>query len=150
MAQRRVEHENTKEERLMKTKADPTDFIRPYVHRDVVSIAAGASLREVSETLSTAEVGALVVYDGGVVAGTISERDVVRALGDGADPDTVWAADVMTDEPICADPDDAIIVVAERMLQAGVRHLPVLGGGQPIGMVSAKDLLEAFIDTFRP
>jgi CBS domain-containing protein len=42
-----------------------------------------------------------------------------------------------------AHPGDDCAAVARRMLELGVRHLPVVdGGGRVVGMVSARDLLE--------
>ncbi len=49
----------------------------------------------------------------------------------------------MTGEPVYVDPDEPIITVAERMLDEGVRHLPVVSDGQVIGVVSVRDALRA-------
>src|SRR5690606_7232638 len=57
-------------------------------------------LRDVARCLEEADVGAAIVTRDDRVEGVISERDVVRALAGGADPDLIWAADVMTPEPI--------------------------------------------------
>ena len=83
------------------------------------------------------------------MSGIISERDVTRAMAEGAEPDAVWAADVMTPEPIAADPEDTILAAAERMITANIRHLPVLNGTGPVGVVSARDVLRALADASR-
>jgi len=54
-----------------------------------------ASLRRVAEVLTAADVGALVVIEGERTLGVVSERDVVRTLAEGGDPDAVRAADVV-------------------------------------------------------
>jgi CBS domain-containing protein len=71
----------------------------------------------------------------------VSERDVVDALAEGADPDEVWAGDVMVDDLVIAEPDEPILDVAERMGDEGVRHVAVVERGTIIGVVSARDLL---------
>ena len=49
---------------------------------EVVTIAPGASLAEAAELLSARKIGAVVVSsDGKSVAGILSERDIVRELG---------------------------------------------------------------------
>ncbi len=121
----------------------PEDPVRLLAHRQVVSVDLDATIREAAEILAEEEIGAVVVLDGIDVAGVLSERDIVRVLADGGDPDAVTAADAMTAEPMCADGEDSIRVTAERMLRAGIRHLPVLGPNQPMGMVSARDRLGA-------
>ena len=61
-------------------------------------------LREVAVILRDKDVEALLVRDAEGF-GILSERDVVCALTDGADPDEVWAADVMTREVLAAEPE---------------------------------------------
>jgi CBS domain-containing protein len=91
-------------------------------------------------------IGSVVVLEEGQVTGIVTERDVVAAVADGADPDETAAGDVMSEGPICADPEDTIRVTAERMLRAGVRHLPVLGSGNAVAMISARDLFSALTE----
>jgi CBS domain-containing protein len=125
----------------------PDDPVRLVMHGDVVSVDQGTTLREVAELMAAEEVGSVVVVEEGQVIGIVSERDVVVALGEGVDPDVISAGNVMSAGPMGIDPDDTVRYAAERMLQAGVRHLPVLGTGNPLGMVSARDLFAALTET---
>lgn len=124
----------------------PSDKVETVMHGDVVTVGPGASLRDAAEALVDEEVGALVVTETGQVTGILSERDIVRALAEGADPDGTSVSEVMTEGPLCADPEDTISVAAERMIRAGIRHMPVLGEGNPIGMISVRDLLGVLSD----
>ena len=72
--------------------------------------------------------------------------DLVWALGQGAEPDEVWVADVMTEDLVVADPDEPILDVAARMRDEGVRHVTVVENGTIVGVVSARDLLDVMID----
>ena len=78
----------------------PTDPVRTIMSTPVSQVDGQASLREVAEALTSAGVGALVVVDGERTLGVVSERDVVRALAQGGDPDLVWAADVLAPETV--------------------------------------------------
>jgi len=86
------------------------------------------------------EIGALPVFEGDALVGIISERDVVAALALGASLETALAAH-MTSVPATAEPGEDSVTVANRMLDLGVRHLPVVEGGRAVGMISATDLL---------
>lgn len=120
-----------------------TTRLRSIMTWPVVDVPAGTTMHEVAEQLATTKVGALLVVDGlrGVV-GLVSERDVVRFLAAGANPYDVTAAELMTRTVIAAQPDDTVQEVASRMIEAGVRHIPVLDGEKYVGMVSERDLLD--------
>ncbi len=86
------------------------------------------------------EVSALPVYRRHRLVGIITERDVVAAIADGADPATTKVADYMTDRPVTVRPDEDLEVAARRMATLGVRHLPVVDGGRLVGVLSMRDL----------
>lgn len=111
-----------------------------------VVIRSDLCLRDIARCMDQAGVSAAIVTRGGMVAGIVSERDVVAALGDGADPDEVWAADVMTPDPVWADPDDPPERALDLMLTAGVRHLPVVVEGDLLGVVSLREVLASAFD----
>lgn len=108
---------------------------------DVVTSDVGANLRELAQTMIDEEVGSVVIADMGQVLGIVTQHDVVFAVAEGMDPSQTQASDVMTEHPLCADVDDSIEVIVERMVEAGVLHIPVLRDGRPSGMLSARDLL---------
>jgi CBS domain-containing protein len=116
------------------------------MHRDVVSADRGASLRELVDCMSDGEVGSVVIIDLGRVVGIVTQRDIVVALANGEDLDSISAGEVMSEDPMCADVADTARTTAERLAQAGVLHVPVLEEGRPVGMVSARDLLMALTD----
>jgi CBS domain-containing protein len=110
-----------------------------------ISVGEKLTLRAVADVLAELDIGvALVTRPDGSV-GVVSERDVARALGAGADPDEVWAADVMIEDLVIAEPDETILDVAERMSAEGVRHVAVVDRGTIVGVVSARDLLPVLI-----
>jgi CBS domain-containing protein len=92
------------------------------------------------------DVGTLVVMAGDDIVGIISERDVVRAVADGADIDDVAVGAVMSPDPRYATTTDSIRAALNTMIAVGVRHLPVVEEGEVIGIVSMRDLVAPFID----
>ncbi|TIC84142.1 CBS domain-containing protein [Nocardioides sp. GY 10127] len=117
----------------------------------VVTIGPEAGVRELLAALAEHNVGALVVsVDGQTLLGIVSERDVVRHLHhDGTVVHNNVGA-IMTggDVHTCA-PDDDLDEVMSRMTELRVRHLPVLGDGTLVGIVSIGDLVKHKIDALQ-
>jgi CBS domain-containing protein len=108
----------------------------------VYSIDMDEALAVAASKMQFEAIGSLAVLRQGSFAGIITERDLVRAMAEDADPATTPVAAYMTEEPIVASPEDGTQEAAARMVALGIRHLPVLVGGEVVGMVSIRDLLE--------
>nr|BFE38371.1 CBS domain-containing protein [Actinomadura rugatobispora] len=112
------------------------------VYRPMVfGCQAGERLPEVARRMVEKKVGALAVLDGERVGGLITERDLVEALAASADPASVEASAYASTQIRTAALDEDSREVARRMLEVGVRHLPVDDHGRLVGMVSMRDLL---------
>jgi|HigsolmetaAR202D_1030399.scaffolds.fasta_scaffold26488_1 CBS domain-containing protein len=127
----------------------PDDPVRLVASEPVVTVEPTVTLSDLATKLELARVGAVAVTSDGRLDGVISERDLVRAVAARADPDDVWAADAMSDTPVRVDADEPIIVAAERMLDEGVRHLPVMADGEVVGIVSIRDVLEVLVSDWK-
>jgi CBS domain-containing protein len=115
--------------------------VRAMYTPEVLSAGANEDLAEVAARMQFHEVGALLVFRHGLLQGIITERDLMCAVADGADPATATVQRYMTRDPVTVTPDTEAAAAAALMLQLGVRHLPVMEGGQLVGMLSARDLL---------
>ena len=100
-------------------------------------------MREVAAALAADEIGAALVDGAHGPVGIASERDIVTALGTGADPDALQARDLMNTDLITAGPDEPVLGIVDLMLAAGIRHVPVIADGRPVGMVSSRDVVVA-------
>ena len=113
------------------------DVYRPTL----LTCDATDGLAAVARKMTAEEVGALAVVDGTRVVGVISERDITKAVAHETDLPAVPAARYMTEHLEVATVEADTRDVARLMLNAGVRHLPVVSGYTLIGMVSVRDLL---------
>ena len=122
------------------------DVIRHKPSQDVVTIAPGATVRELVALLAEHNVGALVVSDDGeTVMGIVSERDVVRHLhsDDSLLDNTVSA--IMTAEVHTCGGDDAVDALMALMTEQRVRHVPVVADGRLDGIISIGDVVKSRI-----
>jgi CBS domain-containing protein len=112
-------------------------------------VGADDTLRAVAAALTTAEAGALLVFETERSIGMVSGQDVVRSLAAGADSDEVWAADLMVEETVCGSPDDSLLHAADVMCELGLRYLPLRQEGQLVGIVSSREILGAVLGSQR-
>jgi CBS domain-containing protein len=98
---------------------------------------AAAAIR----TMLEAGVGSVVVTEDSRPVGIFTERDVLRLAGEGADFEGRLLRDVMTPNPLTISADDAILAAAQLMGERNLRHLPVVEGGNLVGIVSIRDVL---------
>jgi CBS domain-containing protein len=83
------------------------------------------------------------------VTGILTERDVLRAVATGGVEGTNVAA-WMTRDPETVDADESTGKAAAVMIHGGFRHLPVMDGGKPVGIVSIRDLMRVVVDDESP
>lgn len=117
---------------------DVGSIYRPWV----VASDGDERLAAAAVRMQDEQVGSLVVLEHGRFAGILTERDLVRALAEGADPEVATVADYMTAAPAAVTADATVGEVAATMFELECRYLPVVGsGGAVLGMVSIRDLL---------
>jgi CBS domain-containing protein len=121
--------------------------VRDLVTGDAIWIDPDATLRRGAEMMISHEMGSVAVQVDDALEGILTERDILRAVSDGADLDEERAGDWMTDHPDTFTPDMDIDEAADWMLASGFRHLPVVDEGRVIGVISIKDVLWALTDS---
>lgn len=116
--------------------------------RSVISVSPEASVAEIATIISSRRIGAVVVLnDHGGLAGIVSERDVVKALAkEGAKVLAMTAGDLMTRNVITATMHTTVDQAMELMDAGYFRHLPVVEGGELIGIISVRDLVKYRIE----
>jgi CBS domain-containing protein len=112
--------------------------------REVATIEPDATVALAAHRLRARGVGALVVSrGGGVIAGIISERDIVRGLAEhGRDLLDRRVSDLMTRSVTTCSPTDSVRDLMAVMTQRRIRHLPVAREGTLCGIVSIGDVVK--------
>lgn len=114
----------------------------PYVCGPDTSVAQAALAMDGSD------LGSLAVVEGMRLLGLVTERDIRRAVAQGAHLDAMHVSEIMSGEPDTFDPDLDVWDAAAWMAESEYRHLPVVDDeGALLGVVSLRDLLKALVDT---
>ena len=111
---------------------------------DVVTLSSDASVADAAQVMVRGGFGSVVVVQGRMLLGILTERDVLRAAAEEVDLREAPVDRWMTPEPETASPDLDTEDAAALMLSRGFRHLPVVDG-ELLGMVSLRDVLSARI-----
>ena len=108
----------------------------------LISGSEAMSIREAARRMVEFRVGALPILREQRMVGIFTERDVLaRVMVPGLDPDKTQVAQVMTHNPLEVDIERSLAHALHLMQNHGVRHLPVMEGKLPVGMVTTRDAL---------
>lgn len=121
------------------------DAIETVVHRPPVMIDDQATLRQAAELLVEESIGIAVVR-GTHPPAVISERDIVAALAEGADPDADQVSEYATMDVVTASPHDSIARVGSMMVTNEIRHVPIVVDRNAVGVAGTRDVLAVAIE----
>ncbi len=115
--------------------------VNEVMTHDPQTVDAGDTLAEAARVMREADVGPVVVDDGGQLAGILTDRDiVVRAVADGRDPQSTLVREACSANLVTLSPDQDIEEAARLMREHDVRRLPVVQDGRPVGILAIGDL----------
>jgi CBS domain-containing protein len=118
--------------------------VRDVMTQATVMDSASDTLRAAAERMWRLQTGSLLVSEGGRLAGIITERDILRAVALGADPERSTVDEAMTTELFTVPPDMPLHEAAREMAARWIRHLPVVQDGELLGVISMRDITGIF------
>jgi CBS domain-containing protein len=126
--------------------------------KNILQNRGGSKLHAVSPNISVYEaikvmgehnIGSVLIMDGEVLAGILTERDYARkvVLHDKSSKDTM-VSEIMTpaDRLITVTEDSTIEECMQKMSGRKIRHLPVLRDGVPVTVISIGDVVSTIIE----
>ena len=114
---------------------------------EVFSIGPDAPVIDAIRLMAEKHVGALLVMDGGRLAGIVSERDYARKVVlQGRSSSNTPVREIMTAEVLVVRPDDTADHCMQLVTNRRIRHLPVVAGDEVQGVLSIGDLVRAVIE----
>jgi CBS domain-containing protein len=121
--------------------------IRALMVRDMVTAHPDEMVADVSRRMSTNRVGAILIVEDGNLRGLFTERDLMtRVVGDDRDPQRTRVGNVATREVVTIDVNAPLKSVLQLFREKKFRHLPVVDGGKPVGILSTRDFLEFLVE----
>jgi CBS domain-containing protein len=117
--------------------------------RELVRVSAEDSIEDAAGLMSGRRVGSALVFDGERLVGILTERDVLRVVGERK---LVGARvnDWMTRDPETVGAEETVAQAGVLMLHGGFRHLPVVDGEDVVGIISIRDLVNDALDDHAP
>jgi CBS domain-containing protein len=109
----------------------------------IQSVEPETKLSAAINLLAEKKIGAVLVMDRGHIEGILSERDIVRVLGErGAAVLDEPVSAVMTRKVISCKESDTVGAIMEMMTLGKFRHLPVIDDGRVVGLISIGDVVK--------
>jgi CBS domain-containing protein len=119
--------------------------VRDAMSEVVLTIGPEHTIRDAASAMAERLDGAAVVLDPDAPGpGVVTERDVLRSIAAGEDPDREIVADHLTSDLTFASPDWSLEYAAAAMVRGGFRHLIVVDGGELVGMLSMRDIVRSW------
>jgi CBS domain-containing protein len=119
--------------------------VREGMSENVLTIGPRHTLRDAADAMCRRNVGAAVVLDPEAQGpGVITERDILRVVGSGEDPERELVVDHLTSDLTFASPDWSLERAAAAMVRGGFRHLVVVDRGELAGVLSMRDIVRCW------
>ena len=117
---------------------------------EVFAIGPDAPVIDAIRLMAEKHIGALLVIEGGRLAGIVSERDYARKIVlQGRSSASTPVREIMTADVLCVGLDDTADHCMQMVTNKRIRHLPVVANGEVLGVVSIGDLVKAVIEDQR-
>src|SRR5437764_335737 len=115
--------------------------IRELMTLNPVALSGTTSVHEAARAMRDADIGDVIVIENNQVCGIVTDRDiVVQTVAEAQDPATTTLADLCRHTLITVTPTDSVEQAVQLMRTNAIRRLPVVEGGQAVGIVSLGDL----------
>ncbi|WFU76102.1 CBS domain-containing protein [Bradyrhizobium sp. CB2312] len=115
----------------------------------IMSVEPDAKLSVAVKLLGEKKIGAVLVMNQNRLEGILSERDIVRVLGErGAGVLEAPVSEVMTRKVVTCKETDTVAELMETMTTGKFRHLPVLDNGKVVGLISIGDIVKRRVQEY--
>jgi CBS domain-containing protein len=115
----------------------------------VTSVSPDTKLSAAARLLGERKIGAVLVMNQSRLEGILSERDIVRVLGEhGAGALDQPVSEVMTRKVVTCKESDTVAELMEMMTSGKFRHLPVVDNGKVVGLISIGDVVKRRVQEY--
>ena len=120
---------------------------RDVINKRVTAATLRAIGRDLALQLLSGMYSGLPVVDANNhVLGVVTEFDLLKAVQDGRDLQTVKAEEIMGQPAVCVEEEDSIESVIDKMTTHHIIRVPVVRDGKLVGVISRADILSRMIE----
>jgi len=124
-------------------------FVAQLMSSDLETVSPDTLVETAADRMLERDIGSVLVVEDDAVAGILTTTDFVQIVAERKPKDRTPVEQYMSTDLLTADAQDPIQDVADRMLEAGIHHMPVVDDdGSPMGIVTTTDLA-AYVSTVR-
>ena len=139
---RQEDRHHKKDEKHQKEVGKKMLKVKDIMNTHPVTITKEINMYEAAKLMSGKKLGSLVVVEGNVAIGIITERDILnRLVAKNSRPEDVKVEEIMTTDFYSITSDRTVVEANKIMSVKDIRRLPVIEDDKLIGMISATDLL---------
>ncbi|WP_435335065.1 CBS domain-containing protein [Haloarchaeobius sp. TZWWS8] len=109
---------------------------------EVVRAQPDSTIQDIATKMNQKMVGSVVIHRDEEPVGIVTDRDIaLKVVGEGKDPASVTARDVMSNDPVTIEASAGVAELCEKMREESVRRMPVTENGKLVGIVTLDDLM---------
>ncbi len=125
---------------------EPISALEP---RQPVCVSADTQLREAVALMKESHRGCVLVVEGAVLIGILTERDILRAVQENIDTSAAPVGSLMTPKPEALRREHGIALALNMMSEGGFRHIPLTdASGRPVGIIAMRDIVKFICSMF--
>jgi len=115
--------------------------VRSIMSSPVVTVLFNEPVKVAVRKMIEHQVGSVVVMSGGLPVGIVTERDLLKIMAEGRDPDKMLTSDVMSKPLITVGPDAPVTQAIALMKEKAIRRIPIVKENKLIGIVTEKEII---------
>ncbi len=115
-------------------------LVKDVMNKNVVVAKPIVTLREAAKVMGEMNMGSLIVMEEEKIVGIVTSTDILKAIGEGKDPDKITIGDIMSKNVITIQADEPLDKAVELMIKNKIKKLPVLMNERLVGIITVSDI----------
>lgn len=115
--------------------------VKSVMNKNVVIAKKDITLKEATEVMTKLHIGCLLIIENKKILGIITSSDILKAIANDKNPNTVLAEEIMSKNVVTIDPDKRIEDAVDMMIKNRIKKLPVVSDDKIEGIITASDII---------
>ncbi|MCC5994386.1 MAG: CBS domain-containing protein [Candidatus Aenigmarchaeota archaeon] len=115
-------------------------LVKDVMNKNVVVAKPVVTLREAAKVMGEMNMGSLVIMEEDKIVGIITSTDILKAIGEGKDPDKVTIGEIATKNVITIQADEPLEKAVDLMVKNKIKRLPVMMNEKLVGIITVSDI----------